>query len=284
MFKFKFKYYIYCIIIIIMSIILFGSTGMLGNYVLNVLKSNFDVICISRNDFDIETNNWKILDELLKKYILSDNYVIVNCVGIIPQKHNFQEYRKYIKVNTLFPHKLSEYSLKYNCKFIHITTDCVFDGTKGNYNINDKHTASNIYGISKSEGEPLDATIIRTSIIGEEKYGKKSLLEWIKSNQNSEINGFNNHLWNGVTCLTLANIIKQIITQNIYWKGVKHIFSPNIVTKYDLCKIINETYDLNIKINLVNDKVIKNMTLSGEEFFVIDTIENQIKELKNNIF
>jgi dTDP-4-dehydrorhamnose reductase len=267
-----------------MSVILFGSNGMLGNYVFNVLKIDFNVICISRNDFDIEINNWQVLDELLKKCISSDNDVIVNCAGIIPQKHNFEECRKYIKVNTLFPHKLSEYSIKYNCKFIHITTDCVFDGIKGNYNVNDKHTASNIYGISKSEGEPFDATIIRTSIIGEEKYGKKSLLEWVKSNENSEINGFENHLWNGVTCLTLAKIIKKIIIEKIYWKGVKHIFSPNIISKYDLCKVINNIYDLKIKINPVNDKLVKNMTLTGDSFFEIDTIENQIKELKKYIF
>lgn len=267
-----------------MSIILFGSTGMLGNYVLNFLKKEFNIICINRCDFDIENNNWNILNDLLKKNITSNKDVIINCAGIIPQKHNFEEYRKYIRINTIFPHKLSEYSLKYKCKLIHITTDCVFDGSKGNYTINDKHSANNIYGITKSEGEPFNATIIRTSIIGEEQYGKKSLLEWVKSKKNTEINGYNNHLWNGVTCLTLAKIIKEIITENKYWFGVKHIFSPNIVSKYELCQIINSVYDLNIKINLTNDSTSKNMTLDGDIIFKIENIENQIIEQKNYSF
>ena len=267
-----------------MSIILFGSTGMLGNYVLNIFKNDFNVICIKRSDFNIENENWNILDELLKNYITTNNDVIINCAGVIPQKHNFEEFRKYIRINTLFPHKLSEYSSKYNCKFIHITTDCVFDGTKGNYDVIDKHSANNIYGITKSEGEPLNATIIRTSIIGEENYGKKSLLEWVKSKEKTEINGFKNHLWNGVTCLTLAKIIKQIIIKNAFWLGIKHIFSPNIVSKYELCQIINKVYDLNIKIISIDDKTSKNMTLNGEKLFEIDEIEKQIEELKKYSF
>ena len=52
----------------------------------------------------------------------------------------------------------------------------MYDGSNGNYSINDAHTSTDMYGISKSLGEPEDASIIRTSIIGEELYGKKSLI------------------------------------------------------------------------------------------------------------
>ena len=102
----------------------------------------------------------------------------------------------------------------------------------------DVHTATDIYGTTKSLGESQKSTIIRTSIIGEELTGQNSLLEWIKSNKNKTINGFANHYWNGVTCLTLSKIIKSIIDKKDYWTGVRHIFSPNTVTKYDLCKYI----------------------------------------------
>ena len=71
---------------------------------------------------------------------------------------------------------------------------------------------------------PENATIIRTSIIGHEINHKKSLLEWIISNKNKEINGYRNHLWNGVTCLTLAKIIKNMIDDNIFGKVYVHIY------------------------------------------------------------
>ena len=264
-----------------MTILLFGSSGMLGRYVYYNLKNDYNVICIKRDKFDIENDKWSNLDFLICNN-LKENNIIINCAGIIPQKYKNDNIKTYIRVNSLFPHKLNEISKKYKCNFIHITTDCVFDGSKGNYSINDNHTASDIYGISKSQGEPEDATIIRTSIIGEELYGKKSLIEWVKCNINKNINGFTNHYWNGVTCFTLSKIIKKIIDENIFWKGVKHIHSPNIVTKYDLCCYINEIYNLNIKILPIQTDVQKNMTLSDAEIlFTINNIYEQILEQKN---
>ena len=238
-----------------MKIILFGSTGMLGNCVLQVLSEKYQTFCITRKEFDIENDSWIELDKLLQKEP-NDDQIIINCAGIIPQNVNNDNFRKYVKINALFPHKLQEISNKYNYKFIHITTDCVFDGLKGNYVETDIHNETNIYGISKSLGEPEDACIIRTSIIGEELLNKKSLLEWIISQKDKTIQGYTNYLWNGVTCLTLANIIKDIIINNNYWIGVRHIFSPNCVSKYDLCNYINEIYNLNITICKYESKII----------------------------
>lgn len=259
-----------------MKIFLFGSTGMLGRYVYSVLNNVYSVKCINRSEYDIEKDTFEKLEYILSS-IIEEEDVIINCAGIIPQKTSKDDYKKYIKVNTLFPHKLYDMLERYNkyynynIKLIHITTDCVYDGSCGNYTENDIHTATDIYGISKSLGEPTKATIIRTSIIGEELYGKKSLIEWVKSNKDSEINGFTNHYWNGVTCLTLANFIKNVIENRLFWNGVKHIHSPDTVSKYELCCYINEIYDLNIKINKHQDSISKNMTL------ILNTQDNNFK-------
>jgi dTDP-4-dehydrorhamnose reductase len=260
-----------------MKILLFGSTGMLGCYVNLVLGKTYNVKCINRINYDIENDSFEKLEEILTSN-LQKNDIIINCAGIIPQKYKKDDYKTFILVNTLFPHKLNEFANKHEYKFIHITTDCVYNGIKGNYCENDIHTANDIYGTSKSLGEPQNATIIRTSIIGEELLGKKSLIEWVKSNANSEINGYTNHYWNGVTCLTLANYIKSLIDNNTFWKGVKHVFSENIVSKYDLCCYINEIYNLNIKINKHEDFISKNMTLTGS-IEINKSIYEQIREL-----
>jgi len=192
-------------------------------------------------------------------------------------------------VNSIFPIKLGEISTKKKMKYIHITTNCVFSGNKGLYIESDIHDAEELYGISKSLGENIsDACILRTSIIGEELFNKVSLLEWVKSNKNGNIKGYTNFYWNGVTCLTLANIILDIIKNNIYWKGIRHIYSPNIINKYELCQIINKVYKLNINIESYSLKEEKNMTLSS---IYIDNpcilnniypIEQQIQELYDN--
>ena len=264
-----------------MNIILLGSTGMLGRYVYYNLKENYNVICIKRDQFDIENDEWSKLEHLLCDN-LKENDIIINCAGIIPQKYKNDNFKSYIRVNTLFPHKLNEISKKNSYKFIHITTDCVYDGSNGNYYVNDVHTSKDIYGISKSQGEPEDATIIRTSIIGEELTGKKSLIEWVKSNKDGKIKGFTNHYWNGVTCFELAKYIKNVVDNNTFWNGIKHICSPNIVTKYELCCYINEIYELNINIEKYEDSTSKNMTLCGE-YISKNTIFDQIAELKNSL-
>jgi len=264
-----------------MKIILFGSTGMLGNYIYKVLSEKYVIITITRKEFDIENDIWSKLDSLLQKEY-DDVQTIINCAGIIPQNCSTLDCRKYIRINTLFPHKLQELSAKYNYKFIHITTDCVYDGLKGNYNETDLHSETGIYGVSKSLGEPADACIIRTSIIGEELLNKKSLLEWLISQQNNKINGYANHIWNGVTCLTLAEIVKDIIDNNKYWIGVRHIFSPEIISKYDLCVYINEIYNLHMSICKYETEIInKSLGSCYNMNFKIKKIENQIIDLFN---
>ena len=264
-----------------MNIVLFGSSGMLGRYIYTILKNDYNVICILRDEYDIENDIWSKVEYILSNN-LKENDIIINCAGIIPQKYNCDNYKTYIRVNTLFPHKLNEISKKNSYKLIHITTDCVYDGSKGNYSVNDIHTSKDIYGISKSQGEPEDATIIRTSIIGEELTGKKSLIEWVKSQKNYTINGYTNHYWNGVTCFELAKYIKNILDNNTFWNGIKHICSPNIVTKYELCCYINEIYKLNINIEKYEDSISKNMTLCGKDISentIFDQIKNQQTEL-----
>ena len=77
-----------------MKIILFGSTGMLGRYVYNVLHREFEIKCITREDFDIETNNWDLLFSILAN--VEKNDIIINCAGAIPQKT--PDIRKYISL------------------------------------------------------------------------------------------------------------------------------------------------------------------------------------------
>jgi dTDP-4-dehydrorhamnose reductase len=117
------------------------------------------------------------------------------------------------------------------CNVIHITTDCVFSGRGGRYDENSLHDCLDDYGKSKSLGENQNLTIIRTSIIGEEKTNKKSLLEWVKSQKNNLIFGYTNHFWNGVTCLEMSKFIFTLIKEQNYWKGVQHVYSPDIVSK-----------------------------------------------------
>lgn len=261
-----------------MNIILFGGTGMLGAYLLKILAMKHNVRTITRKEYDIASNNNEKLSNLIES---SPCDIIINSAGAIPQKYDTSDCTTFAIINTFFPHLLSKISNKKGCKLIHISTDCVFDGKKGNYSEKDVHTETGMYGVSKSLGEPQSATIIRTSIIGEDSNSQKGLLEWLISMKNKQVDGYKDHYWNGITCLTLANIIDTIIDQNLYWKGVRHIFSPDTKSKYDLCKIINDIYSLNLDIRSVEKGYTNRILTSIYSLNIpIKTIKEQIEEQK----
>lgn len=267
-----------------MKIFIFGSNGMLGNYVKSYLSQHYEISVLTRNDYDLSKLHINSLEELLLNKFLEKDDVVINCAGVIPQasKQRSVNSKLYFTVNSLFPVILSQLCNKYAAKMIHITTDCVFSGRDGQYNELSFHDETNDYGMSKSLGELCNATIIRTSIIGEELTNKRSLLEWVKSNKDKEIYGFINHFWNGVTCLQLAKIIYKIINENLYWFGVRHIFSPRSVSKFELISLINEVYKLNIKINPFEtekvDKTLITIYNTNDLFNIID-LKKQIAEI-----
>ncbi len=268
-----------------MRIIIFGSSGMLGSYISLYLRDNgYEVTEIKREKFDVMKDSFTKLDQLIQNEIIGKDTVVINCIGTIP--HACKDYqltnKMYIKVNSIFPNVLSQICDKYQIKMIHPTTDCVYKGDKGSYTEKDEPDDDTIYGMTKNLGEPENCTVIRCSIIGEEVNNKRSLIEWIKSNRNGKIKGYTNHIWNGVTCLQYAKIVKHIIQHNLFWKGVRHISSPDVLNKHQIVSLINQYYSLNIEIEPFETSVICDRSLSSIYDLNMDipNLEKQISELK----
>ena len=230
-----------------------------------------------------DVNNLDKFYEVIRK--IKPHYVI-NCIGIIKQDIKKDDIESLFLINSIFPKKLSTFCKIIKIKFIQISSDCVFDGKKGNYSEDDIPSAKDLYGISKYLGEINDAynLTIRTSIIGHELKSKKSLLEWIISKNNCEIDGYINAIFSGLTTLELAKVINNyIFNKNL--KGLYQIAS-NPINKYDLIKIIIKVYKLNIK--LIKYRKFKiNRSLNDKKFNKItnysrNSWHNMIKELKEN--
>lgn len=279
-------------------IVVFGSTGMLGRYISSYFnttiekdKFNWKIICITRKEYDILDDNYKniyqcklkmLLDKIKNKYNV-DDIIVINAIGLIPQTKNHKVH-DYFKINTVFPHVLDKLYNIFKYKLIHITTDCVYDGSLGFYNEKSPHTETNIYGTSKSLGDALqNACIIRTSIIGEQdpSCNYKSLLDWVRNNNNKTISGYKNHIWNGMTCLKLSQIIFIIIKQDLYWKGIRHLFN-NKVTKYDLINMIIKIYKLNIEVIDIEHTVNTDKTLST--LYTTNNILNLLSYNDNTLY
>lgn len=262
------------------KVLVIGSTGMLGYAVSSYFNTNdYEVVDLSRSQFDIANDNMDRFESYLDGV-----GVVINCAGVIKPTIAKNSIENVLKINSLFPRNLAKVCNKRDIKCFHITTDCVYTGKKGKYTEEDYFDADDLYGLSKNAGENKDCMVLRTSIIGEENGQNRSLLEWAKSQAGKEVNGFTNHLWNGVTTLYLAEIIETILLQDLYEKGLFHLHSPNTVDKYQLLQIFNKAYNLNLKINPVEAKETVDRSLASiydlTKKVAVKTLEQQVNEMQ----
>ena len=271
-----------------MKILILGSNGMAGHIVTRYLKEKkYEVSTLARDnaDFCVDIENKDQLDKFFNSADSSCDFLI-NCIGLLVGDAN-KDPAKAAYINSYFPHYLEQKYSTTLTKVIHLSTDCVFDGSKGNYIESDVHTEMNYYGKSKSLGEINNAKDItfRLSIIGPElKSNGTGLLKWILTNPDKELNGWENAWWNGITTLQLAKCIDQYV-HNPVITGVYHLVNNNHqINKFDLLCKINEVYALGKKIiqtqgpKTVN-KVLVN-TREGIDFDIPD-YDTMLLELKN---
>ncbi len=240
------------------NILILGSTGMLGHMLYRVLskEKDWNVTGTNSREFDVEKyeDSTSFLSEKQKN--LSSYDYIINCIGILaPVENNEQA----IRVNALFPQILARLV---QGKIIHISTDGVFSGRRGPYKESDPHDCEDIYGKTKSLGEVVaDGVLnIRTSIIGPSPHKRKGLFEWFFAQEaGAQIDGYTNHIWNGVTTLEFAELCKYIIQENIFntlreESYVFHFAPHDPVTKHELLTIFRDVFDRNIRIRPVEAK------------------------------
>ena len=229
-----------------------------------------------KNNFNCDVTDFNKLFEIINE-IKPD--FIVNCIGVLIKGSNINPSNA-ILINALLPNKLFEFSKHVNAKLIHISTDCVFDGSKGNYIETDNKTAQDTYGLTKSLGEIKDDKnlTLRTSIIGPElKNNGEGLFSWF-INQKGEVNGFTESIWGGVTTLELARVIIKSINEN--YSGLIHVTNGQPISKFDLLSLIKDKFLLNnIQLKKVSGKKSDKSLNTKYHYFNIPSYEQMIIDL-----
>lgn len=235
------------------KIAILGSTGMIGSGVTKRLSELGHAISeFNRAGISVTGSNPAFKLNLSSQFTSKefDQFIgfdfIINAVGVIRHKidiSNVGQVENAIYINGIFPPKLDYFGHTESIRVIQIGTDCVFSGSKGNYLEGDQFDPTDIYGKSKVMGETnLKSTMnLRVSVIGKELISKIELLEWILHKEpNSDVNGFVNHIWSGVTPFQLAQIIDGIIKRDLFKPRTQHIVPSNKVSKFELIKMIAE--------------------------------------------
>ena len=228
------------------KVLLFGATGMAGHVVYYYLQSTgkYDISNVvyrtplTEDSIIVDVTNRDAVADVVHRV---HPEIIINCVGILI-KGSREHPDNAILINAYFPHLLKRLSDEVGAKLIHISTDCVFSGKKGNYTEDDFRDADDVYGRSKALGEIIndkDLTI-RTSIIGPElKENGEGLFHWFM-HQCGEINGFRTAIWGGVTTLELAKAIDFSLDNGIV--GLIHLSNGVGISKFDLLNLFKEIW------------------------------------------
>jgi len=146
------------------------------------------------------------------------------------------------------PHRLARLCELSGARLVHMSTDCVFAGDKGCYLESDPSDAKDLYGRSKFLGEVAypHAVTLRTSIIGHELQSAHGLVGWFLAQQ-ERCNGYTKAVFSGLPTVVLAQIIRDVVIPRPDLSGVYHVAAEPIA-KYDLLKLIAETYGKTIEI------------------------------------
>jgi len=245
------------------KVLILGGSGMLGHTLFRYLSGNLslDVFATVRSSKELvgwlPTDQMKKLrrdvdihqtDSLVKVFSEVKPDLVVNCIGIIKQIPEAEDPLATITVNALLPHRIALLCGAVGARMIHVSTDCVFDGEKGNYAERDHSNATDLYGRTKFLGEVAypHCVTLRTSIIGHELKGNYGLVEWFLSQQET-VRGFRKVIYSGFPTVELARIIGNYVIPNSNMTGLYHV-SSNPISKYELIKLIKVQYNRKIQI------------------------------------
>lgn len=262
-----------------MRVCILGAGGMLGHMLVRVLSDDHDVYGTSKQEWSeraglarfLEKKRWiggvdaKDIKTVNNCFAEHQFDVVINCIGVVKQRVHRTTDDEMIEINARFPHKILDICAAFGTRLIHISTDCVFSGIKGDYVETDTPDPVDIYGSSKLAGEIVDAhnLTIRTSHVGRELTNFTSLFEWILKNRGKQVVGYSNAIYSGLTTYSLAVVINSMLATGVNIGGLVHVASKSL-SKYQLITELNSRLGLGIDIKM-DESVVINRSLRASD-------------------
>jgi dTDP-4-dehydrorhamnose reductase len=201
-------------------------TGIVHTH--SVRSKHFEVIQADLADFDALV---RILDQVQPE-------VIVHTAAMANIDQCEMQPEAALRINALLPGKLAQISQRAGIHLVHISTDAVFDGKKGNYQEYDPPAPLGVYARSKLAGEQAvlendgRAIVARVNFYGWSLSGERSLAEWFIRNLSAgnPVKGFTDVFF----CPLLVNDLAKLLVEMISFKlhGIFHVVSSECTSKY----------------------------------------------------
>jgi len=171
------------------------------------------------------------------------------------------------KLNTDLPKILASHVARGGARLLHVSTDAVFDGQRGNYTEADLPNPLSTYGKTKLDGEKSvsascsEAIIARVNFYGWSLTGKRSLSEFFFYNllAGNQIMGFTDVFF----CPLLVNDLAMIFFRMLDMKlnGLYHVVSSDCISKYEFGVALARQFGL--QENLITPKLVTEANLKA---------------------
>jgi dTDP-4-dehydrorhamnose reductase len=261
-----------------MRVLILGGAGMLGHKLVQQLGGHCETWTTFRGNaaeyahygfFDAARSLSGVdaasFDTVVRAVAKVKPDAVINCIGIVKQLAAATDPLLSIETNSLFPHRLANLCAAAGARVIHISTDCVFSGSRGNYTEDDPSDAQDLYGRTKFLGEigGSNALTLRTSIIGRELRTTTGLVEWFLASHGN-VKGWRRAIYTGFPTITLARVIADVLENHPALHGVYQVASDRI-DKYALLCLMRDAYGVASTIEPFDDVAI-DRSLDGSRF------------------
>jgi dTDP-4-dehydrorhamnose reductase len=185
----------------------------------------------------------RILDEAQPDWV-------VNCAALADLDTCEQQPQLAQQLNAELPGRLATETAKRGLRFLHVSTDAVYDGSKGDYREEDAPAPISVYGRTKRLGElavrgaNLKGLIVRSNFFGWSVSGERSLAEFFYNNLSAgtSVSGFTYRLFCPLFVNDLAAIILELLDKDL--NGHYHVVSSDHISKYDFGVAIANRFGL----------------------------------------
>lgn len=239
-----------------MSILVTGASGLLGlNLCLAKAKEHdvFGIVHQTQLDnvpFSLIRQDLTNIKSLKNIFDQIKPELVVNCAAMANVDLCENNPTVAERINSDVPSYLAKNCSEREIPFIHISTDAIFDGEKGNYKETDVPNPLSMYAKTKLEGEnrvidenPL-ALIARVNFFGFSVSGRRSLAEFFLFNliSGKKINGFIDILFSPMYVNDLVETLFEMVRMKL--TGIYHVVSCDYMSKYDFGMLISKKFNL----------------------------------------
>ncbi len=230
-----------------------GASGLLGlNFSLQFADRHDVVGIVHRNrlmgvPFQVVQANLsepgKTMD-LLREF---KPEVVLHCAAMANVDACEDDPGKAYRINAEVSGEMAGFCAQQGIRFVHISTDAVFDGRLGNYLEEDLPNPINAYAETKLAAEHLvtaanpNAIIARVNFYGYSLFGRRSLGEFFVNHlaAGEPVKGFTDVVFCPLEVNDLADVLLEMIEKDL--SGLYHVLSPESLSKYEFgCRIAKE--------------------------------------------